>query len=205
MLQEREYRPLGSNRVVRVDFRLICATNAEVDESVREGRLRKDLYFRINTITLKVPPLRERTEDIPSLADHFRRVFNERYGRDVRGISPAATHLLIRHRWAGNVRELENVMERAVLVCKTDELVPRDLPEAVRERLEPAAELTIPPHVTLVEIEKMAIVQTLERTNWNKLEAAQILGLYRPTLYSKMKKYDIKNRRGEQRTGGPAV
>src|SRR5689334_6268747 len=199
VLQEREYRPIGSDRLVHVDFRLICATNIELDVALREGKLREDLYFRINTITLRVPALRERSEDIPLLCNHFLSKFNQRYQKSVRAISPAAYHLLIRNRWAGNVRELENAIERAVLVCKTGEIAPNDLPESIREEGSPTQEFTIPPHRTLAEIEKMAIVQTLQRTNWNKQEAAQILGLYRPTLYSKMKKHEIKDQRAAAR------
>jgi transcriptional regulator with PAS, ATPase and Fis domain len=199
VLQEREYRPIGSDRLVHVDFRLICATNQDLEVALREGKLREDLYFRINTITLRVPPLRERSEDIPLLCNHFLSKFNQRYQKNVRNISPAAYHLLIRNRWPGNVRELENAIERAVLVCKTGDITPTDLPETIREEGSASQEFTIPPHRTLAEIEKMAIVQTLQRTNWNKQEAAQILGLYRPTLYSKMKKHDIKDLRAQQR------
>src|SRR3982751_821879 len=193
VLQEREYRPIGSDRLVHVDFRLICATNIDLEVALREGKLREDLYFRINTITLRVPPLRERSEDIPLLCNHFLSKFNQRYQKAVRSISPAAYHLLIRNRWPGNVRELENAIERSVLVSKTGEISPNDLPESIREEGDPAQESPLPPHRTLAEIEKMAIVQTLQRTNWNKQEAAQILGLYRPTLYSKMKKHDIQD------------
>ena len=199
VLQEREYRPIGSDRLVHVDFRLICATNIDLDAALREGKLREDLYFRINTITLRVPPVRERSEDIPLLCNHFLSKFNQRYQKNVRVISPAAYHLLIRNRWPGNVRELENAIERAVLVSKTGEIQPNDLPEPIREEGSPAQEFTVPPHRTLAEIEKMAIVQTLQRTNWNKQEAAQILGLYRPTLYSKMKKHEIIDQRAQQR------
>ena len=199
VLQEREYRPIGSDRLVHVDFRLICATNIDLDLALREGKLREDLYFRINTITLRVPPLRERSEDIPLLCNHFLAKFNHRYQKNVRAISPAAYHLLIRNRWPGNVRELENAIERAVLVSKTGEILPNDLPEPIREEGAPAQEFTIPPHRSLAEIEKMAILQTLQRTNWNKQEAAQILGLYRPTLYSKMKKHEIIDQRAQQR------
>jgi DNA-binding NtrC family response regulator len=167
--------------------------------ALREGRLREDLYFRINTITLRVPPLRERSEDITLLCNHFLSKFNQRYQKAVRSISPAAYHLLIRNRWPGNVRELENAIERAVLVSKTGEILPTDLPEQIREEGSPTQEFTIPPHRTLAEIEKMAILQTLQRTNWNKQEAAQILGLYRPTLYSKMKKHAIMDQRAQQR------
>ena len=204
VLQEREYRPIGSDRLVRVDFRLICATNIDLEVALRDGKLREDLYFRINTITLRVPPLRERTEDIPLLCNHFLSKFNDRYQKNVRSISPAAYHLLIRNRWPGNVRELENAMERAVLVCKTSEIAPGDLPETIREEGTPAQEFTIPPHRTLAEIEKMAILQTLQRTNWNQQEAAQVLGLYRPTLYSKMKKHDIQDQRAQQRAAAQA-
>jgi DNA-binding NtrC family response regulator len=191
VLQEREFRPIGSDRLVRVDFRLICATNIDVDAALRDGRLREDLYFRINTIALPVPPLRERTEDIPLLCDHFLEKFRRRYQRNVRTLAPAVYHLLIRNRWPGNVRELENAIERAVLVTKGTEITPADLPESVREEAPGACDFVVPPHRTLAELEKMAILQTLERTRWNKLEAAQILGLYRPTLYSKMKKHEI--------------
>jgi transcriptional regulator of acetoin/glycerol metabolism len=111
----------------------------------------------------------------------------------VRSIAPAAYHVLIRHRWPGNVRELENVIERGVLVAKGVEITVVDLPESLRTESTSATEFVIPPHRTLAEIEKMAIVQTLQRTNWNKQEAAQILGLYRPTLYSKMKKHEIQD------------
>src|SRR5919109_2505604 len=133
VLQEREYRPIGSDRLVHVDFRLICATNIDLDASLRDGRLREDLYFRINTIALRVPPLRERTEDIPLLCDYFLDQFRQRYQRNVKSIAPAAYHVLIRHRWPGNVRELENVIERGVLVAKGNEITPVDLPETLRE------------------------------------------------------------------------
>jgi DNA-binding NtrC family response regulator len=179
VLQEREYRPIGSDRLVKVDFRLICATNIDLDSALRDGKLREDLYFRINTITLRVPPLRERTEDIPLLCNHFLSKFNQRYSKSVRTISPAAYHLLIRNRWAGT--------------------------EGIRDEGAPTQEFTIPPHRTLAEIEKMAIVQTLQRTNWNKQEAAQILGLYRPTLYSKMTKHEIADQRAQQRAAAAAA
>jgi DNA-binding NtrC family response regulator len=194
VLQEREYRPIGSDRIVRVDFRLICATNIDLDAALRDGKLREDLYFRINTITLRVPPLRERTEDIPLLCEHFLEKYKQRHARtQIKSIAPSAYHVLIRHRWPGNVRELENVIERGVLVAKGNEITVNDLPESLRTESTTPTEFVIPPHRTLAEIEKMAILQTLQRTNWNKQEAAQILGLYRPTLYSKMKKHEIQD------------
>ena len=132
VLQEREYRPIGSDRLVKVDFRLICATNIDPEAALKDGRLREDLYFRINTVTLRVPPLRERTEDLPLLCAHFLDKFNSRYQKNVKSISPAAYHLLIRFRWPGNVRELENAIERAVLVAKSADIQPSDLPEPIR-------------------------------------------------------------------------
>ncbi len=201
VLQEREYRPVGSDRVVHVNFRLMCATNVDIVAALRDGRLREDLYFRINTIALLVPPLRERPEDIPALANHFLAVFAERYNRKVQRLSPAALDMLLRGRWHGNVRELENAIERAVLVSRADEILPEDLPDGIRDEELSPQEFSIPPNCTLAEIEKMAILQTLQRTNWNKQETAHILGLYRPTLYSKMKKYEIKDERAQHRSG----
>src|ERR1700688_4296915 len=205
VLQEREYRPIGSDRIVHVDFRLICATNIDLDAALRDGRVREDLYFRINTITLRVPPLRERTEDIPLLCDYFLDKFRQRYQKNVKSLAPSVYHVLIRNRWPGNVRELENAIERAVLVGKGGEIAVSDLPETICEESTTAADFVIPPHRTLAEIEKMAILQTLQRTNWNKQEAAQILGLYRPTLYSKMKKHDIRDSGKSARSGSPTA
>jgi DNA-binding NtrC family response regulator len=204
VLQEREYRPIGSDRLVKVDFRLICATNVDPDGAIKEGRLREDLYFRINTVALRVPPLRERTEDLPLLCAHFLEKFNNRYQKNVKGISPAAYHLLIRFRWPGNVRELENAIERAVLVAKSPDVQPQDLPDSIRGDGAADDTFTVPPHHTLAEIERMAVLQTLQRTNWNKQEAAQILGLYRPTLYSKIKKHHIKDPRASVRVADEA-
>ena len=125
------------------------ATNIDLDAALREGKLREDLYFRINTITLRVPPLRERTEDIPLLCEHFLEKFSQRYQKSIRGFSPAAYHVLIRNRWPGNVRELENAIERAVLVTKGLEIQPVDLPETLREETAAPADFAFPPHWTL--------------------------------------------------------
>ena len=138
-------------------------------------------------------------EDLPLLCAHFLEKFNSRYQKNVKGISPAAYHLLIRFRWPGNVRELENAIERAVLVAKSPDVQPQDLPDSIRGDAVAEDAFTVPPHHTLAEIERMAVLQTLQRTNWNKQEAAQILGLYRPTLYSKIKKHHIKDPRAPVR------
>ena len=180
VLQEREYRPIGSDRIVHVDFRLICATNIDLDTALREGKLREDLYFRINTITLRVPPLRERTEDIPLLCDYFLEKFRaalpeEREDDRAGGLSPADPQPLARQRPRARERD------RARRARRQGQRDRRRRSAGIHPRGEqPGAEFVIPPHRTLAEIEKMAILQTLQRTNWNKQEAAQILGLYRP-------------------------
>ena len=115
-----------------MDFLLVCATNIDLDAALRDGKLREDLYFRINTITLRVAPLRERTEDIPLLCEYFLEKFSQRYQKNIRGFSPAAYHVLIRNRWPGNVRELENAIERAVLVSKGAEVYDIDLVQLIQ-------------------------------------------------------------------------
>jgi DNA-binding NtrC family response regulator len=193
VLQEREFRPVGGSRVIRPNFRLICSTNVDLDAALHGGKLREDLYFRINTVTLPVPPLRERTEDIPLLADHFLTRYSAQHKPHVKSIHADATRALLRYRWPGNVRELEHVIERAVIVTSGDRISVEDLPPVVRnaDRAPAQAGFSIPPHHTLAEIEKLAILQTLERTRWNKRKAATILGVYRPTLYSKLKKHNL--------------
>jgi transcriptional regulator with PAS, ATPase and Fis domain len=212
VLQEREYRPVGGQRIVHVNFRLLTATNTDVACARREARLREDLYFRINTVIIQVTPLRERTEDIPLLCEHFLEKFRQRYQKAVGAISPAAASVLKGHRWPGNVRELEHTIERGVVLCKGTEIGTGDLPDSLRQPAGGAPlDFVIPPERTLAEIEKTAILQTLSRTNWNKSEAAGILGLHRQTLDGKMKKHGIRTgqlvRPPRDRTeslGGPA-
>jgi DNA-binding NtrC family response regulator len=196
LLQEREFRPIGSTRTVRGDFRLICATNASLDAPSR--KIREDLFFRINTITLEIPPLRDRPEDIPLLSEHFLKVFAERHQRAVRAIHPSAQEALARYSWPGNVRELEHVVERAVIVAEGPEIQLQDLPDILEQPValdQPAAAAPTPGveqgELTLAEIERQAILRTLELTNGNKRAAASILGVYRPTLYGKLRKYKL--------------
>ena len=191
LLQEREFRPIGGTRVVHADFRLICATNASLDPASR--KLREDLYFRINTITLEIPPLRDRAEDIPLLIEHFLTKFARQHDREVRTIHPAAQEALMRYGWPGNVRELEHVLERAVIVAEGTEIGSADLPDLVEGQpsVVPARHGASPGQLTLAATERMAILQALEQTNGNKRAAADLLGIYRPTLYGKMRKYKL--------------
>ena len=191
VLQEREFRPVGSTVSLRADVRILCATNVEPEEAVRRGVLREDLFFRLNTIVISLPPLREREGDIPLLAVRFIAQFAERHRRAVDGIEPAALRVLERHSWPGNVRELEHVVERAVILCPGTEIRVEDLPDTVRNPSSIGRLGSMPIGQSLEEIERLAILQTLERTRGNKRAAAAMLGIHRPTLYNKLRKYGL--------------
>ncbi len=194
VLQERSYRKLGSEKTYPVDFRLITSTNRLPADAIRDGLLRDDLFYRISTITIHVPPLRERSEDIQLLAEHFLKMYARKYQRSIGGISQSAYQRLFSHTWPGNVRELQNVLERAVLLAKSNKIEPVDLPfdnGSLPEKNAAGANWDVPPNMTLEEIEKFVIERTLQRTGGNKQAAANLLGIYRPRLYSKIKKYKI--------------
>ena len=191
VLQERKLRRLGDEREIDVNFRLVSATNRNTTALLDEGLLRKDLYFRISTIKIKVPPLRERLDDVPLIAGRFLKRFNEQYGKRIQDISPDAVMRLVRYDWPGNIRQLESVIERAVLFCSGRELMPNCLPEEFQTRATSAA-FVIPPLLPMEEIEREAIMQTLERTAGNVKKSAQILRFPRPTFYRKLKKLGIK-------------
>ena len=191
VLQERRLRRLGDEQEIDVNFRLISATNRNTSALIDEGVLRKDLYFRISTIRIKVPPLRERLDDVPLIANRFLKRFNEQYGKRIHEIAPDTIMRLVRYDWPGNIRQLESVIERAVLFCSGDELLPNCLPEEFQTRLA-GSSFVIPPLLPMEEIEREAIMQTLERTAGNIKKSAQILRFPRPTFYRKLKKLGIK-------------
>jgi DNA-binding NtrC family response regulator len=195
VLEDRTVRRLGGARLVPVDFRLICSTNLDPSAAVREGRLRQDLYYRVNTVTVSLPPLRERTGDIPLLARTFLERYRSRHGREVDSIDPEAYRRLLGYGWPGNVRELEHAIERGVLVARGREIRVADLPESVQVLAggEDGAAPAQPG--SLEEIERTSILRALESSGWNKQAAAQALGLRRPTLYSKMRRHGIPQRR----------
>ena len=194
VLEDRTVRRLGGSKVVPVDFRLICSTNLDPTAAVREGRLRQDLYFRVNTVTVTLPLLRERSADIPILAKAFLERFRSRHGREIEGIEPEAYRRLLSYAWPGNVRELEHAIERAVLVARGREITLTDLPEAL-QTAPAAADTPVAPPGSLEEIERVSIIRALETSGWNKQAAAALLGLRRPTLYSKMRRHSIPQRR----------
>jgi two-component system response regulator HydG len=191
VLQERKLRPLGDEREIDVSFRLVSATNRNTSALLDEGLLRKDLYFRVSTIKIRVPPLRERLDDVPLIARHFLNRFNIQYNKNIRDLSPAMVQRLLRYNWPGNIRELESVIERAVLFCSGKQLEPDGLPEEFHGPRLSTSSFVIPPLVPMEEIEREAILQTLERTSGNVRRSAQILRFPRPTFYRKLKKLGI--------------
>ena len=192
VLQERKLRRVGGEREIDVNFRLVSATNRDTSALLAEGVLRKDLYFRISTIKIRVPPLRERLDDVTLIAKRFLERFSAQYDKNIRDISPEAVLRLVRYDWPGNIRELESVIERAVLFCPGDVLMPGCLPEDFQSAQTNGARFIIPPLLAMDEIEREAIVQTLERTSGNVKKSAQILHFPRPTFYRKLKKFGIK-------------
>jgi two-component system response regulator HydG len=194
VLQERRLRRLGDELEITVDFRLVAATNRNTLQAVEEGTLRKDLYFRISTIKIEMPPLRERPDDLAVLAEHFLLLYAEKYHKPVRDISAETFALLARYDWPGNVRELESVVERSVLFCQGAHLTPKDLPAHLQGAHASRLHWAIPPHMSLEEIEEEVIAQTLERTGGNVKKTAEILKLHRPTLYRKIKRMNYQLR-----------
>ena len=192
VLQERKLRRVGDEREIDVNFRLLSATNRDTSALLQEGVLRKDLYFRISTIKIKVPPLRERLDDVPLIAKHFLERFNIQYDKNIRGLSQETVMRLLRYSWPGNIRELESVIERAVLFCPGNQLLPECLPEEFQRARFSSSSFVIPPLVPMEEIEREAILQTLERTSGNVRRSAQILRFPRPTFYRKLKRLGIK-------------
>jgi len=184
VLQERVVRRVGGNAPIPVDVRLIAATNRDLRKAVEEGRFREDLYYRLNVVTIRVPPLRERPQDIPLLAQHFLRKWAAATGKPVTGFARETLERLARHAWPGNVRELEHVVERAVALATSSILLPEDLPPDVGPAGPPAPP-TLPPgrRMTLEELKRWYVERVLAETGGNKARAAEILGIDRRTLY----------------------
>jgi DNA-binding NtrC family response regulator len=192
VLQERKLRRLGDEQEISVDFRLVSSTNRDTAQMIRDGLLRNDLYFRISTIKVKPPPLRERLDDIPLLANRFLQHYSEKYKKRIREISTNAFALLMRYEWPGNVRELESVIEHAVLFAMEDKLTPESLPEHLHNSHSGEFRCVIPPYFTMEDIEREAIAQTLERTGGNIKRTAEILNYHRPRLYRKIKSFGLR-------------
>src|SRR5436853_2640059 len=196
VLQEREYRPLGSTQTMKADFRAIASTNRPIAQALAENRLRSDLYYRLNTFQIEVPPLRKRKEDITPLIGQFVRQFSQQLGKPEPEVSPDAFQKLLDYSWPGNVRELQNAIEYAVVLARQGMIGVKELPTEIQ--LPPAlqqAEIAGLPRMgvqSLDDVERTAIIQALAECHGNKKKAAELLGIQRPTLYNKMKRYAIE-------------
>jgi transcriptional regulator with GAF, ATPase, and Fis domain len=185
VLQEREFERVGGVRSIRVDIRLIAATNRDLEQAVESGSFRRDLYYRLNVISHVAPPLRERREDIPLLASYFVSKYVEKTGRKIAGISPQARAYLVRYDWPGNVRELENAIERAVVLGSSELIDPEDLPESVLETVSGGGVIAGGYHQALIEAKKRLILGAIEQAGGSHLEAAKLLGI-NPTYLSRL-------------------
>jgi two-component system response regulator HydG len=195
VLQEREINRVGGEEVIAVDVRVITATNKALIAEIEKGRFREDLYYRLNVVTLYVPPLRERKEDIPLLAQHFLDIFAKKNHKHIKGLTPHAMDRLLKYEWPGNVRELMNAVERAVVLSRTEYLDEDDLPMVVKDQVAKAEdlvpEMAVLGDMPLDEVEKATVLKTLEASGGNKSEAARRLGITRKTLHKKLKKYGV--------------
>jgi len=193
VLQERCFERVGGNETKHVDVRVIIATNTDLAQMVREGTFREDLYYRINVVSIDMPPLRGRPGDIPLLAEHFLRICSERLGKRIGDFNRAAMKLMLHYGWPGNVRELENVVERAVVLCQGDRISPRDLPPVLLNGRtgEYSDQPIVPLRLALEKPEKQIIEATLQLNNWNRQRTAAMLGINRTTLFNKMRKHSL--------------
>jgi DNA-binding NtrC family response regulator len=186
VLQEKEITRVGGTQTIKVDFRAVAATNRDLEALVQEGTFRPDLFYRLNVFGIRLPPLRERREDIPLLADHFLRKYAQQMNKRFTAISKSAIERLMDYPWPGNVRELENAIERAVVIGREPEIQAADFPLQIRETSEPS------PSGSLEEVERAHILKTLEACRWNQSQAARVLKIDRVTLYNKIKKYGFR-------------
>jgi transcriptional regulator with PAS, ATPase and Fis domain len=198
VLQERKFRRLGGRSEETVDVRVIAATNVNPGDAVRSGKLREDLYYRLNVFAIELPPLRQRKEDLPLLVQSFLADFNARNNKQVSALDPAAMRILEQYNWPGNVRELRNVIERAVILSSGEFIDQKQLPPLVTESpdvVKPTLSLT--PGTTVEEAETRLILMTLEHTRDNKTRAAEILGISLKTLHNKLNKLRLRPRKSE--------
>jgi transcriptional regulator with PAS, ATPase and Fis domain len=199
-LQEREIRRVGGNRTIKVDVRVVAATNRDLRAMVGDGRFRDDLYYRINVLSVDVPPLRERRDDIPVLIDYFLKKHTRNTSRLVRGLTPETRRMMLDYGWPGNVRQLESAIERAILLCEGDLITVEDLPLEVRQEARPATEgaFKLPPEgISFEDVERSLIIQAMEQTDYNITKSAKLLGLTFRTLQYRLEKFGIKKPEGK--------
>lgn len=199
VIQSREFTRVGGNEVLKTDVRIVAATHRDIEEMISEGAFREDLYFRLNVVSVPIPPLRDRKSDIPDLVEHFLKVYTERNNKIVTGVSKEGMDHLMKYGWPGNVRELENAIEQAVVLCRDDVIQTGDLPSPIRDfggKADKAGDIQLgsTPLPKMVEtLEKAAIIQALEQTGGVQTKAADLLGIGERNLRYKMEKYGIRH------------
>jgi len=193
VLQERAFERIGGNEEIKVDIRVVTSTQKNLEDLVGAGHFREDLYYRLNVIKIKLPPLRERKSDIPLLARHFMRKYSKENNKGIKSFDPEVTKALLRYDWPGNIRELENDIERAVVMCSSDRIVPENIRRSIISRAAPEALLPDVPSagLNLRELEKAIILKALEKNRWNQTTTAQFLKMTRKQLRTKMKHYEL--------------
>jgi two-component system NtrC family response regulator len=204
-IQEREFTPVGGTKLKKVDVRLIAATNKDLEEKIKEGAFREDLFYRLNIVPISLPPLRERKEDIPLLAMHFLKKYCQDMGRNPKALSQAGMEMLMRYPWPGNVRELENIIERAVIMTEEETILPKHLPLPLQERPE-GITFTVPKtneelrelkrHLrdkAIEEVERLFVLDALSRNDWNVTRSSKDVGMLRPNFQALMRKHNIRS------------
>lgn len=186
VLEDKVFYRVGGTQPIEADFRVIAATNRDLEQAIKERTFREDLYYRLNVIHFKMPSLRERKEDIPLLSEHFLHRFSQEMNKSLEGISREAMDEMMLYEWPGNIRELENAIERSVVVCKTTQIMPEDLPIFRAEFCNP------PKDNSLKELERAHILRILSENDWNMVKASKILDIDRTTLYNKIKRYNLQ-------------
>lgn len=186
VLETKQFMRVGGSENIKSDFRVICATNRDLESALKEGQFREDLYYRLNVFSIVIPPLRDRRSDIPLMVDHFITKYSSAMSKGVTRIAPEALDMLVRYNWPGNVRELENVIERAMVLAQPPEIGPNDLPFQLTQASD------LPSDDTLSSVERRHIYQVLLRSGWNITRAAEQLDIDRVTLYNKIAKYGFK-------------
>jgi transcriptional regulator with PAS, ATPase and Fis domain len=198
VLENQTFMRVGGEREIKVDVRIVAATNRNLEDLVREGSFRKDLYYRLKVMVVEMPPLRERVEDILPLSNLFVEENNMEHGKNIKGFSEEAKRLMVRYSWPGNVRELKNIIERAMILADREEITPKELPFELREDEEADRRQDVPglrsgDDMSFEQIERSHLATVLTRLDWNKSRASRALGISRATLRAKIRKYNISN------------
>jgi len=188
VIQEREFERVGDSNPIKIDVRIVAATNSNLNEKMMLGEFREDLYYRIKVVEVPMPSLKERRDDIPLLSDHFLNLFNLRFNKHISGLSSEVMNVFMNYPWPGNVRELEHAIEHCFVLCRTEKILFDHLPSEIKEYLK--TKVPVIPQKT-IKASKEEILQALNKTGWNKSKAARLLGIGRKTIYRKIEAYNI--------------